>query len=261
MATKYNVTQLDPLKEFERHIFHRDQFAHYLRWTHVLKVAKIGQRILDLGCGTGNLLEVLYRNKFRPSAYLGLDIRRKIIKGCQDRWGTLDFASFKVADLCGDLSTLGLGDDWDIITSFEVIEHLGKQNVAKFLANVKACSNENTMVLISTPVYDQKVGAAANHIIEGERGELTFDELKDVIEQQLKIEAVFGTFASVKDYKPFLRPGSWQLQMYEHLTRYYDSNLVSNLMAPLFPRQSRNCLWRLSARKQAREDEKKTSLF
>jgi hypothetical protein len=38
-AKKYNTTDLDPEATFERHVFHRDQFAHYLRWTHVLKAA------------------------------------------------------------------------------------------------------------------------------------------------------------------------------------------------------------------------------
>ena len=60
----YNCTQLTPQQEFERHIYHRDQFAHYLRWTHVLRDARIGQTILDFGCGSGEMLEVFYRNRY-----------------------------------------------------------------------------------------------------------------------------------------------------------------------------------------------------
>ena len=63
MAKAYNTTDLRPDQAFERHVFHRDQFAHYLRWTHILKEAKIGESIVDFGCGAANLLEVLYRNK------------------------------------------------------------------------------------------------------------------------------------------------------------------------------------------------------
>ncbi len=63
----YNITQLHPDKCFERHIFHRDQFAHYLRWTHILKESNIGETIVDFGCGKGNLLEVLYRNRKKQS--------------------------------------------------------------------------------------------------------------------------------------------------------------------------------------------------
>ena len=34
----YNKTQLHPEQIFEKHIFHRDQFAHYLRWNYILKI-------------------------------------------------------------------------------------------------------------------------------------------------------------------------------------------------------------------------------
>ncbi len=61
---RYNTTDLDPVSTFERHVFHRDQFAHYLRWSHIVKEAKIGETVVDFGCGKGNMLEVFYRNKF-----------------------------------------------------------------------------------------------------------------------------------------------------------------------------------------------------
>ena len=35
----------------------------------------------------------------------------------------------------------------------------------------------------------------------------------------------------------------WQKNMFEELGKYYDTNLMSVLMAPMFPEQSRNCLW------------------
>ena len=54
----YNTTDLNPESTFTKHVFHRDQFAHYLRWTHILKEARIGETICDFGCGNGNLLEV-----------------------------------------------------------------------------------------------------------------------------------------------------------------------------------------------------------
>lgn len=80
MAKAYNTTDLRPDQAFERHVFHRDQFAHYLRWTHILKEAKIGESIVDFGCGAANLLEVLYRNKFKQKEYIGIDIREKQFK-------------------------------------------------------------------------------------------------------------------------------------------------------------------------------------
>jgi hypothetical protein len=46
-----------------------------------------------------------------------------------------------------------------------------------------------------------------------------------------------------------IKDGSWEKEMYDTLKEYYDVNLLSNLMAPLFPNQSRNCLWVLTLRR------------
>ena len=86
MAKVYNTTDLRPDQAFERHVFHRDQFAHYLRWTHILKEAKIGESIVDFGCGAANLLEVLYRNKFKQKEYIGIDIREKTIQQAAEKY-------------------------------------------------------------------------------------------------------------------------------------------------------------------------------
>jgi len=235
---EYNKTQLHPEKEFERHVFHRDQFAHYLRWTHVLKIAKIGMNILDFGCGNANLLELLYRNRYRPKSYLGLDIRNRTIEQNKQNF-KLDFVKFRCLDLCGDVN---VGDDWDIIVCFEVIEHIGKKNAEVFLKNIQKSMNDKTLLLLSTPNYNIRVGAAQNHIINSEIGEFEYNELKTLLEKYFIIDDVFGTMASQIDYKS--KMNEWQIKMFDHLTKYYDSNLVSNIMAPFFPVESRNCLWR-----------------
>ena len=103
--------------------------------------------------------------------------------------------------------------------------------------------NQFQIDLISTPCYDEKVGAADNHTYDGAIQEYTFVEAKELFEKHFDIMDVFGTFASQTDYKKEMN--EWQQKMFEHLTKYYDSNLVSNIMAPFFPEYSRNCLWKL----------------
>jgi len=244
----YNKTQLTPQQEFERHIYHRDQFAHYLRWSHVLKVAKIGQKILDFGCGSGEMLELFYRNKFRPKRYLGLDIRQQTIKENQEKFAKLDFAEFRQADLCQ--SELDLGEDFDIITCFEVMEHIGHANADKFLENIWYHCGKDTRVYLSTPNYDPKVGAAKNHLLgpDKEIGEWDHFELQEKLSEYFDIEAKYGTFASMKDYKEEI-VGDWRQQMFDALKEYYDTNLISVIMAPLIkPEHARNCLWVLRAK-------------
>lgn len=237
----YNKTQLNPDQIFEKHVYHRDQFSHYLRWTHVLKIAKINQKILDFGCGSGNLLEVFYRNRFKPQKYVGLDIRKKVIKIANERWNKLcNFAYFYDRDLCD--KNLNENEIFNIVCSFEVIEHIGKENVDIFLQNIKKHCDKNTIILLSTPCYDKNVGVANNHIIDGKIGELTYKEMHDAfLKNNFIIKNAWGTFASQKDYKNMMN--DWQLKMFNKLNEYYDSNLISNLMAPFFPEYSRNVLW------------------
>ena len=236
----YNKTQLTPQKEFEKHIYHRDQFAHYFRWTHVLKNAKIGQMILDMGCGSGEMLELFYKNKFRPGGYVGLDIREQTINKNIEKFKNLDFAIFAALDLC---QPFNFNTTFDIITCFEVLEHIGHENIDKFLQNIVTHANTDTKIFISTPNYDPTVGAAENHLLgpNKEIGEWDHFELQEVLKKYFTIEAKYGTFASIKDYKHLLN--DWQQKMFDKLSEYYDTCLLSNLMAPFFPEQSRNTLW------------------
>lgn len=248
MSKEYNITQLTPQKEFERHIYHRDQFAHYLRWSHVLKNAKIGQKILDYGCGSGEMLEVFYRNRYRPHTYVGIDIREKTILGNLEKFKTLDFATFMCKDLC---KPFDLGETFDVITSFEVMEHIGHANADAFLSNLLNHCDEKTVIYISTPNYDSKVGAAENHLLgpTKEIGEWDHFELQAKLETYFDIQHKYGTFASIKDYKMDLQ--GWKREMFDALREYYDTNLLANLMAPVIPAErARNCLWVLKAKEE-----------
>jgi len=241
----YNTTDLNPEKTFKRHVFHRDQFAHYLRWVHILKEARIGEIICDFGCGNGNLLEVLYRNRFKQSKYVGIDIRDAAKKDLKK----LDWAEFYVEDLVNPQNNFDFNNvKANKVCSFEVIEHVGKQNGLKFLLNMKKCGKDDAKFYLSTPNYDEKVGAAGNHTYDSgdKRGvdvqEFSHKELESlVLEAGFKIIKKYGTFASIRDYKPLMN--DWQIKMFEGLKDYFDANLLSNIMAPFFPKQSRNTLW------------------
>jgi 2-polyprenyl-3-methyl-5-hydroxy-6-metoxy-1,4-benzoquinol methylase len=241
----YNTTDLNPEKTFERHVFHRDQFAHFIRWTHILKEAKIGETICDFGCGNGNLLEVLYRNRFKQAKYIGIDIR----DNAKESLKNLDWASFFVEDLVKPQNGFNFEDvKADKVCSFEVIEHVGKQNGEIFLNNFKKCGKKNATFYLTTPNFDENVGAAGNHTYDSGDGrgiavqEFGYFELKQLIENAgFEIIKQYGTFASIRDYKPLMN--DWQIKMFEHLKDYFDANLLSNLMAPFFPEHSRNTLW------------------
>lgn len=241
MSKDYNTTQLYIDRAAERGIVHRDYLAHCLRWTHVLKYAKTGQAILDVGCGINTPLAwTFYTNKYKPRKYVGLDFR--------DKFETIPEAFNFPASLIGgfdvtkedhwDALVSIHGTNFDITTCFEVLEHMEKPNGINLLANISINSGSG-LVFLSTPVFNGS--AAANHIHEWE-----YLELRYVLEQYFVIEAVHGTFASQSDIVPVLSQS--ELEVFKSLKVYYDSNLVSILLAPNHPEQSRNCIWRLRAK-------------
>ena len=247
MATHhYDTTDLDVVTDFERHVLHRDRFAHYTRHSHMLTVISAGDHVVDFGCGRGVQQEVFYHNRKPPGFYLGLDIRSQQIKKNQERCKTLAWAKFECVDLInGNYDYKKL--EADKVISFEVAEHVGKQNVDTLLQHFRDCGHENATYYLSTPNYDEKVGAAGNHTYDSGDGrgvavqEFEHKELQQHLEKYFTITEKWGTFASIKDYKPFMN--DWQQKMYEGLKGYFDTNMLAILMAPFFPEQARNTLW------------------
>jgi 2-polyprenyl-3-methyl-5-hydroxy-6-metoxy-1,4-benzoquinol methylase len=247
MSNKYNTTDLDPQTTFERHVFHRDQFAHYLRWTYILKEAQVNDRVCDFGCGQGNLLEVLYRNRFKCQLYVGFDIRKQTIEKAKEKFKAVPWAHFFTCDLITvtyDFSQVKA----DKVCSFEVLEHVGKQNVPTFLQRFKDCGKADATYYLSTPNYDPVVGAAGNHTYDSGDGrglavhEWDHQELQQaILVAGFKVVKKFGTFASQKDYIKLLSPA--QREVFDQLKEYYDANLMANIFAPMFPEQARNTMW------------------
>ena len=231
----------------ERCFIHRDYIAHCLRWSHVVKY--LGQkqlyktaRILDIGCGKEMpLLKTLYTMKMTPKEYMAVDVNRiqptDMHRKIMDKMG---HDHFFLEDECdfSEESYFPVNDP-HVITCFEVLEHNNPAKVIKILDNIHAVSEKFTTIFISTPCFNGK--AAANHI-----NEMTYEFLESLlITRDFKIISRWGTFASQKDIEPRLKGESLE-QAYECLKDYYDSNLLSILFAPLFPKYSRNVIWKLT---------------
>jgi hypothetical protein len=100
-------------------------------------------------------------------------------------------------------------------------------------------------VFLSTPCYDSKVGAAANHV-----NEMTYQAFGAALEDTgWRIQGHWGTFASIKDYKDVLTQDLKDL--FDKFKGYYDSNYLATVFAPLYPQLSRNCIWELKFDKES----------
>ena len=107
----------------------------------LVAAARKGDRVLDLGCGSGSMGRELFR-QHRPSFYLGLDLASR----------PLDLA--RKADLTvvqADLSKqLPLGSGWaDLIYAVEIIEHL--IDTDGFLQEMKRVLKPGGRIVLSTP--------------------------------------------------------------------------------------------------------------
>lgn len=238
---RYNTTQLYIDRAMERGIVHRDYIAHCLRWTHVLRHAHMGQRILDVGCGINTPLAwTMYTNKFKPEIYVGLDYRNNFETKPDafnfpiDLIGNFDVTS----DVLWDKLATKHPYKFEIVTCFEVLEHMPKYDGELLLQNLSINSNGAT-VFLSTPVFNGS--KAANHIHEWE-----YLELWRSLDPIFHIDAVYGTFASQVEILSKLTVE--QRKVFDELRPYYDSNLLSILFAPMHPEHSRNCIWRLRSK-------------
>ncbi|NDB66046.1 MAG: class I SAM-dependent methyltransferase, partial [Euryarchaeota archaeon] len=166
---KFNKTHLSIDQANARGVVHRDYIAHCLRWSHVLKVINKGgfyknARVLDVGCGKEMpMARALFTNRYAPLSYDGVDVNKLEMHAV--------FASDKVRfkpTLHGetDFLTLKLPHSPNCITSFEVLEHVPPGHARKMIERMYDLldgSDENSVAIISTPCYDERVGAAANH--------------------------------------------------------------------------------------------------
>ena len=224
----------------KRGFLHRDYLAHAFRWSHIVKYLSEKQRyktthILDFGCGKEfPLLKTLYTSRMAPLSYTGVDAGpiNPVPEPITNKISTVTLPNTQVLQV-------NPTTDFTLITMFEVLEHMEYETGRQTLKHIREFMAPGTTFFLSTPNYDG-VHKAANHVYEWE-----YDELCAVIlASNFKVDNVWGTFASIKDYKSLLSEAG--VEIFDVLHEYYDSNVLATIFAPMFPRQSRNCLWQLS---------------
>jgi SAM-dependent methyltransferase len=220
---------------------HRDYIAHCLRWTHVAKYAARkapDTRILDIGCGKEFPLPRLIRSgMIKMDYYSAVDYAKIEPKKYFNKTGT----SWEPQKVWSETDFCEIPDEEhdniNTICCFEVLEHVEPEHAQRMLQKMKRILAKDGIAFLSTPCYDEKVGAAANHV-----NEMTYEAFGSLIESTgLGIKAHYGTFASQKDYKKILTDD--ELSVFNKLNVYYDANYLSTIFAPLYPAHSRNAIW------------------
>jgi len=238
--TRSKRENVDPNRKFDKTSLHetahgtwihRDYGAHYFRWGFTGRFVTNATEVLDVGCGPEFALVkalTMPRNTV-PKCYVGVDMnkapRKPIVRQWSEYHWEFDFtARFKE-----------LKQKFDLITNFEVIEHMHKEDGEKLLAAMRACLKPDGMILLSTPVFNGH--AAANHLHEWEIPEL------DAAIHRAKLKTVrrFGTFAQLPKIRKAATPEDWSV--YKRLSEYYGAEVMACFLAPLYPDVSSNNVW------------------
>ena len=103
----------------------------------------VGQRILDLGCGTGSIL-----NHLPKVEYVGVDANHRYIKLANDRFGSR--GRFQVGDVT-DVDSFPSGS-FDLVIALGVMHHLDDEQVARTLDGVREVLRDGGRFVSHDPV-------------------------------------------------------------------------------------------------------------
>jgi cyclopropane fatty-acyl-phospholipid synthase-like methyltransferase len=104
-----------------------------------------GNRALDAGCGSGVLSSHLGSQDWEV---LGVDANVEAI-----RFASCHYASENIRFVAGYLDELDIGTNFDLVISFEVVEHLTINQVDVFLSTMFLSLRPGGRLIITTPNY------------------------------------------------------------------------------------------------------------
>jgi len=121
-----------------------------------------GSRILDIGCGTGEILDYL------PAVdYVGIDLSSAYIQSAKARYG--DRGEFRACS-AEQLENEHAGK-FDLVMAIGVLHHLDDRVVEQLFKTVYSLLNVGGRLVTLDPVFDDRQSAIARYIIRSDRGQ------------------------------------------------------------------------------------------
>lgn len=85
-----------------------------------------GDSVLDVGCGTGVLVEYILKFIGQKGSYLGVDISSKMIERAKEKYKGIKNVNF----ICNDVLELSFEDCFDAIICYSVFPHIDDKEAA-----------------------------------------------------------------------------------------------------------------------------------
>ncbi|MFQ6817780.1 MAG: methyltransferase domain-containing protein [Blautia sp.] len=128
---------------------------HYQRYRFAARLVK-GKKVLDAACGEGYGSSLLAEE---AAEVTGLDIDSRTVENAGRKYG-----NEKLSYKNGSIEQLPFADQsFDVVVSFETIEHVGEKIQQKFLEEIRRVLKPEGMLIMSTPNR-----AVYTDLVEGE---------------------------------------------------------------------------------------------
>jgi SAM-dependent methyltransferase len=170
----------------------KDHVARY----EMASAYSVGKRVLDVATGTGYGANILRLRG--ASEVTAVDLEQAALDYARMRYGE-DGLNWVNADAC----TLPFGREFDVVCSFETIEHL--KDPAAFVAQCKRVLKPGGVYILSTPLNTGGDFVSPYHELE-----FTVDELRGLLARHFPNVTLFGQRRGLSlAFKPLGNLPSW----------------------------------------------------
>ena len=125
------------------------QKNHYLRYLFAKEIINNGDTCGDFACGTGYGSVILSQ---KASKVIGADLDAEVIRQIKERYQNNE----KVEFLNLNILDLNFEEKFDVITSFETLEHLTENDIETTLSLFSNALKQNGKIIFSTPYMQEK---------------------------------------------------------------------------------------------------------
>ena len=226
MAAKAPKTQWDGQRESLDDL---SEAVHYNEWIYQMLRPYLGRRILEIGCGTGNLTGYLARH----GQVLSVDVHDGYLRAARARWGAHRNIRFQKVDLTRDLGALKQFRP-DTLLCVNVLEHL--PNDRAVLARCSKLLAPGGQLLLFVPAFqflfgsmDRTYGHYRRYSLPELRAKMEDAGFKVPYGRYLNLLGVPGWWINGKVFQRKIIP-KYQLLLYDKVL------IISSLIEKFLPK-------------------------
>ena len=229
--TKLN--RINVLEELGKGRVWKNVFAHYFRFLFVLRWLRHDTTLIDVGCGRGWLMDIIYRNKFKIS-YIGIDLsKQSLIHAANKKY---KYSRILMCANCVEIPLIH--EKADYVVCFEAVEHNDKKNAELIISQCFNLLKPNGLFFLSTPVRKSNNWIfPQDHVYEWE-----YEEMSNYLcSIGFKIVSKYGCFGKKGEIISALN--AQERELYEKLSGFYNWHVLSPIFSSLHPQHSQGVVW------------------